>query len=426
MFSMFITFLFGAGLGLFFGLVFLRLAHTYPRERPTARPRTRVKGKRSIPRAAATEWVPQVVQLGPIGKHPNADTLGITHVLGQYPVCLKLDEWKEGDKAIYIPIDTIVPDTERFAWLEGHRRIKARKLRGVFSMGFVEKLECRCPEDVLRRAATGHCHLAECERFWEPGRMVAKDMGLVKYEPPIVSATHGENVDPPEGLDWPDYDLEALRRWGKILQEGERVVITEKLHGANARYVYSGGKLHVGSHHCWKAPPAVDANGVRIEQPNVWWQVAEQMQLASKLSEYPDYMFYGEVYGYVQDLRYGHKPGEVSLRIFDIRDEQGNFLSWTRVEAICRVLGLDTVPVLYVGPWSDTYKALADGTTTLDGGHIREGIVISAERFSEIGRVKLKHIGEGYHLRKEGVSPIMAPRANGVSSEAQAATANAG
>src|SRR5215469_5691983 len=90
-----------------------------------------------------SEWMPQVVQLGSIEKHPNADTLGVTKVLGDYPVITKLDEFHEGDTAIYVPVDTLVPtDNELFKWLDSgkgrtHERVKAKKLRGVFSMGLL-------------------------------------------------------------------------------------------------------------------------------------------------------------------------------------------------------------------------------------------------------------------------------------------------
>lgn len=62
----------------------------------------------------------EVVRLGPITKHPDADTLSITTVLGGYPVILRTGEYKEGDLAVYVPIDSVVPENDpRWEFLGG-------------------------------------------------------------------------------------------------------------------------------------------------------------------------------------------------------------------------------------------------------------------------------------------------------------------
>src|SRR5258707_879624 len=83
----------------------------------------------------------RIVVLPKIGKHPNADTLDIVQVEGGYPCIFKHGSFQPGDKAVYIPVDSIVPEHPAFAWLEGHNRIKARRLRGIFSMGVLIPLK---------------------------------------------------------------------------------------------------------------------------------------------------------------------------------------------------------------------------------------------------------------------------------------------
>ena len=321
-----------------------------------------------------------VVQLPErIGKHPNADTLSICQVNGKYPVIFKTGDFEPGGKAVYIPVDSVV-DTSRpeFNWLD-RPRVKAKKLRGIFSMGF----------------------LVPASNDWDVGQVVAHELGVTKYEEPVLSATHGANVDGPTWLPWAAvYDLEAVRKYGHVLKQGEPVIVTEKVHGTNARFAFSRGELHVGSHKCWK----------KLESSrNVWWEVAERYKLAERFAAYEDHIFYGEIFGWVQDLRYGAKPGETWLRLFDIRGNDGRWLEYDRVVAIANELGIPPVPHLYRGPYSDAVLELCNGDTTLDAGHMREGIVIQAdpERYDEIGRVKLKHVSEAYLLRKEGESPIM-------------------
>ena len=46
-----------------------------------------------------------------IRKHPNADSLEIANVLG-WQVIVQKDLHKEGDKIVFITIDTILPKTE--------------------------------------------------------------------------------------------------------------------------------------------------------------------------------------------------------------------------------------------------------------------------------------------------------------------------
>lgn len=61
-----------------------------------------------------SEWSPQTVRIEKIERHPDADALDIATVLGDYPVICKRDEYKAGDLAGYIPVDTVVPDIEQW------------------------------------------------------------------------------------------------------------------------------------------------------------------------------------------------------------------------------------------------------------------------------------------------------------------------
>jgi RNA ligase (TIGR02306 family) len=174
------------------------------------------------------------------------------------------------------------------------------------------------------------------------------------------------------------------------------VILTEKIHGANGRFVYRDGRLWVGSHKCVKAP----------DKTNLWWSVAEMYRLEERLSQFPDIVLYGEVFGYVQDLRYGMQQGQFRLGFFDAMNlkthqylDVADFTKLAQTE-----LELPTVPVLYVGPWSqELIQQYANGKSTL-ANHVREGFVAKPlkERWDDsIGRVTLKFVGEDYLLRRE-------------------------
>ena len=330
--------------------------------------------------ASMSEFYTEVVKLGSIEKHPNADTLGITNVMGGYPCIVRLGEFQEGDLAVYLSVDAMVNTTqERFAFLaskahaDGFHRIKALRLRGAFSMGLL----CR-PDAGM-----------QC------GDNVAEVWGVRKYEPPLSGCPEGEDVAGPGGI--PKYDIEGLRRFKDALMPGETVWISEKIHGANARFMWYEGRLHIGSHGKWKAPGGAD----------IWNRAAATYKLEEKLQAMPGLLLYGEVYGPVQDMRYGvpKGSGEVRLAFFDaLRKGSLTFLSYDELHQLLFTLDLPPVPLLFHGPWQPSLVSLAEGPSTVPGAaHVREGIVIKPviERTVPVlGRVVLKLHGEGYLTRK--------------------------
>jgi len=118
-------------------------------------------------------------------------------------------------------------------------------------------------------------------------------------------------------------------------------------------------------------------------------------------------ILFGEIYGSVQSLRYGHEKGAVSYRAFDI-SVNGRMMDWDDVVVACEEHGVETVPLLYRGPFSvETLRELSGGDTTLGGGHMREGVVVhpAVERRDERGRrVMLKRLSDEYRLRAERIS----------------------
>lgn len=361
--------------------------------------------------AELSEFNVRVVQVGDVQKHPNADSLSITNIEG-YPVIIKTGSFHPGDRAVYVPVDALVPTSRpefQFLRKEGveRHRIKAVRLRGVFSCGL----------------------LVPADPSWALGQNVQAELDIEKWVPPSERSLEQSGLvrpgkpGKPSKQFAPIYGLDSYRKYGHVLVEGEPVVITEKIHGSNARYLYEGGRLWVGSHKMSRGSTRSrlqemwDRVKLRIlgtfgkkhrahlfmNTGDVWWQIAEQYDLKNKLSKYPGYIFYGEIYGErVQDLTYDSPTGR-KLKIFDIREhESKRWLEHSQVEAICRGLDLETVPLLYTGPWSKDLEKLANGPSTL-AKHTREGVVIRTvpERFdTSVGRVALKLVGEDYLLRK--------------------------
>jgi RNA ligase (TIGR02306 family) len=333
----------------------------------------------------------KVVRLTNVQKHPNADTLSMGEA-GGYPVIFQTATGrKEGDLVAYVPVDSVVPDTEEWSWLGGHRRIRAKRLRGIFSMGMIVDVPPGLNE----------------------GDDCMEALGIVKYEPVMKAELHMQTDNESDPGFLPEYtDIEGYRRHKHVLRPttthtvsgrggedmtvteipGEEVVLTEKVHGCNARYLYRDGRLWVGSHHKIKAYAA----------QNVWWSVADRLGLEARLQRFPGIAIYGEVFGPVQDLKYGRSEPE--LVVFDAYDTfEGRYLDYDDFLAVAAHLDLPTAPELYRGPWSTDLLALANGPTVIGGGkHTREGFVVRPvkERREHMGRVILKVVGEDYLLRK--------------------------
>jgi tRNA-binding EMAP/Myf-like protein len=341
-----------------------------------------------------SEFHVEVNKIKNVQKHPNADTLSVAEING-YPIIFKTGDFNENDLAVHIPIDSIVPDLPEWAFLNGNRKIKAKRLRGIFSMGLVINPK---PE-------------------WKKGQNVQKELGILKYEPEPefvkvvipksgfrkwiwrikkllgLTLNEGQNEKDPGFI--PVYtDIEGFRKYRNILQIEEEVILTEKLHGQNYRFGYINDKMWVGSHHMIK----------RKNRKNKWWQHIFDLNLEQRLKKYPDLVFYGESYGNVQDLKYG--TNDIKLALFDIYDIKAKrYLDYDSFKELAKEVGLETVPELYRGPWNEDLLKLAEGQSTINGAnHVREGFVVKPvrERWDiTIGRVILKMVGEGYLLRKQ-------------------------
>jgi RNA ligase (TIGR02306 family) len=312
--------------------------------------------------------------------HPNADLLEVAQVWG-YTCCVKKGDFQDGQLAAYVTPDSLVPvDRPGFAFLapkakDGRARIRTMKLRGVTSQGLLIPAPPSSAE----------------------GDDVASLLDITHYEPPEPRHGHSNipSGPPVEGPLVPVYDLESWYRYGHLFHEGERVVVTEKIHGTNVRVAFDGEKLHVGSRRQWKAP---------AENCIYRRALARDPFIEEALRANPNVVMYGEVFGDVQDLKYGHGPGVVSVVFFDCFKD-GRFLSPGEHWFDNLYDQLPHPPTLYVGPYEEaTIRALISGKTNAGGDHVSEGIVIEPTEgrwTMECGRLKLKAVNPEYLSRAQ-------------------------
>lgn len=375
-----------------------------------------------------SDWHPCVVKIEKVEHHSDADSLDIVTVLGDYPVITKRGEYKVGDLSYYIPIDSVVPDTQDFYFLcpkayekfeengeikqrqagnkyslgsvpEKYRVIRAKKIRGVYSQGMLfdlGKLYFDLNDTSYGLIEPGASLL---DRF--PG-------GLKKMEEeeedniPNAKKARGANQEKsPTNFSIPFYDLDGLRKYIDCLGENEEIVLTEKIHGSNFSSCFDGEKLWVKSRNFYK----------KRDEDDPWWDAALRYNLEEKLSKYPMMVAFAELYGSVKGFRYDceivNGVMNSKLAFFDVWDtKKMRYLDYDDFVSMMKDLELPTAPLLYRGKWvgkEEMYK-LAEGPTTLGEKHTREGFVLSTtkERFESRlnSRLKIKLVGEGYNLQK--------------------------
>jgi RNA ligase (TIGR02306 family) len=347
--------------------------------------------------------------------HPNADRLEILRFemkgIGEttYEVVSQKGTFQVGDLASYFSVDCLLPTSHPdFRFLterpdgKGKEtyRLRAARLRGVFSQGL----------------------LVPCPSGKSFGEDVAKHFGVTYYSPPEVGSafTPGQPGKKPKKQPFPIYGVDSLKKLPRLFEEGEPVVVTEKIHGTNFRFgwvrrkllgIPFGWKFVVGSHRTIKEPGDGSYYG-----EDLYTTAAERMGLAEKTKLYKGHTFYGELYGLthgganIQDLTYGRK--DTGLVIFDVLDDKGKWFDPFMRMNLCAELALDHAPVIS-GPlkaeecpanllfdlfFLEDLKALADGPSLLAPKQIREGVVVESVTGP---RRKAKFVGQGYLLRKE-------------------------
>ena len=336
----------------------------------------------------------EVVEIEVVRPHSNADRLCLAQIKGWQTVIKKLDDgspqFKPGERVVYIPPDSTLPRplAERLGVvnylsertnLDGDRDlvVKRVRLRGEPSYGIA---------------------VAPDDPDWAAGTDVREHYGIGKFRPPVkFSAGDSEAAHP---LFHRYTDVENLRNYPHVLTEGEDIVVTEKIHGTNARIGYVEGLLVAGSHGLQRQRPEPEAMAT-----NTYWFPATLEPVMSLLDalgqRHKVVILYGEVYGSgIQKLHYGRR-GILGFAAFDLYVDS-RYLDDAEFQETCDRHGVDTVPVLGRGPYSlEFVKDLSSGKTTLPDEHIREGVVVRPvreRRDPKIGRVVLKYLSDDYLL----------------------------
>ena len=214
------------------------------------------------------------------------------------------------------------------------------------------------------------------------------------YKLGFADQLHGDNAKPPKNTP-PTYDVEGFKNYPHTFAEGEEVVVTEKIHGSNARYLFDGKKMHVGSKNLWKSEKSTC----------IWRRALKELPWIEEWCRAnPLCTLYGEVVPTQVGYTYGtDETFPVKFFAFDVLLPEGRWEDKKVFEFTVPVNA--KVPLLYQGPYDEAkIKALVEGKSAVDGKTLREGIVISSatERTVRgLGRAQLK-LKSMKFMEKEG------------------------
>lgn len=352
-----------------------------------------------------------VTKILDIQPHNNAHSLSIATVYG-FQVIVQKDKYKVGDTVVYVPIDSILPQ-----WLEdkifppgskvtlSKHRVRQIRLRKIASQGMLLNLE-----DISDKLGS---YSLEDD--------VSEKLEITKYEPPCRDKEPSGPIKrnrPKENQYFHKYGgLDNIKWFPTMFQDGEEVVVQEKIHGSNVRF----GLAPFDASSLWKkllkflrlAPThewVYGSNNVQLQHryrykgfygENVYGLVLQAGNAKDKLK--PGEIVYGEVYGdgIQKNYNYGCTYGQFKLIIFDVKIQTTDSTKWLNpdeVNAFAKERGFDVVPELYRGPFSmEKMKELTVGDSVLCSQQkVREGVVVRGPVELETGRRVLKVISEAY------------------------------
>lgn len=355
-----------------------------------------------------------------IKQHPGADRLEIAMVYG-FQVVVQKDKYKAGDKIIYCPIDSILPqDLEDVLFpvdvkikLHNHR-VRQIRIRGLASQGMI--------------IDPGIFHFRGIKL--KPALKLEEDLseilGITKYEPPAIgpSQTTGKGHERNKKQDNPHFrkfnGIGNIKWFPDLFTEQDEVVIQEKIHGSHIRFgkaPYAATTIYKKIKKWLRLAPQWEnvygSNNVEISNKltysgyygdDIYGSLLKKYDVFSKVK--PGEFVHAELYGdgVQKNYQYGCKQGEHKLIIFDVRvlleDGKHKWLNPEEVEIYAKERGFDMVPVLYRGKYNKelAYELTGGESVLAPSQKVREGIVIK-DRFNydnEQSKKCVKWINETY------------------------------
>ena len=354
-----------------------------------------------------------VARIGEIVPIPGADNIEVA-LAGGWQAITKKGDYQVDDLVIVATTDAVIPQELSDAmnvtnYLRKGQRVRTVKLRGVYS-------ECLIIPFKYAREAARHANTK-----WDEGEDMMDLFKIYKYEPPVreVVVSGGRKVKYKDNpLFYVYHKFPNTKNVPGLFTEEDEVEISRKIHGTNARYgVVKKKKISLwdrvrkffgnewveyefvyGSHNVEKGSDSQGYYGT-----DVWKEVADKYNIKENLwALFRNYkelgyveegiIIYGEIFGPGIQKNYDYGLTELKYNGFDVQidgeycDVKGSFMLQT-------MLGLDYVPVLYYGKWSQEVQDSFVFNNYIEGTKVpHEGVVI-------------KHISGNRHKVAKVINP---------------------
>ena len=337
-----------------------------------------------------------VGRIGEIQPIEGADNIELVMV-GGWQAITKKGEYQVGDKVVVATTDAVIPQAlsdlmEVTGYLRKGQRVRTVKLRGVYSECLLIPFKYLEPKSLENNVEEGHDMMGI--------------LGITKYEPPVKMvemSVGGRKIKYHQNPNFHVYyKFPNLKNTPEMFNEEDRVSITRKLHGTNARYgIVRKKKLSLldrvrkffgnkwvefeyvyGSHNVEKGS---DSQG--FYSTDVWRTIADEYKIKEKLWEYVKEYFtpqllgsgvviYGEIYGHGIQKNYEYGLQDMKFAGFDVEID-GTYQSFFNERGIFETLGLEKVELLYTGLWNKEIQDRFVFNNYIQGTKVpHEGIVV--------------------------------------------------
>lgn len=324
-------------------------------------------------------------------------------VVGGWVVVIKKGEFKVGQLAVYLEIDSWVPheiapflskgqEPREYNGVKGER-LRTAKFRGQISQGLLLPVynDRTGIYLMIYNDEVGEYSLTVAE-----GDDVTQELGIQKWEAPIPAQLAGdvEGVFPsfvPKTDEERIQNLtEELKEWSKDLNM--KFEITEKLDGSSMTVYHKDGKFGVCSRN-W---------ALKETEGNSLWKVARHYYLENILTKEGNYAVQGELIGEgIQGNPYKIKGQDYYVyNVYDINEQR--YLCPHERQDFVKRHNLKHVPILFDNvslfeQTTGTILGMAEGKSVLNNTTEREGIV-----FKHNGKASFKAISNKFLLKYGG------------------------
>ena len=334
-----------------------------------------------------------VGRIGEIRPIEGADNIELAIVNGWHAITKK-GQHNVDEQVIIATTDAVIPlsisdELGVTGYLRKGQRVRTVKLRGVYSECLIMPLDLLVFIDNIN-----------------DGDDMMEMLGVIKYEPPVKMVEMSVGGRKFKYHQNPNfhvyYKFPNLKNVPELFTEEDRVSITRKLHGTNARFgIVKKKNLSLwdrvrkffgnewvyfeyvyGSHNVEKGSDSQGFYGT-----DVWRTVADEYKIKTKLWEYvkkyytptllgSGIVIYGEIYGHGIQKNYDYGLKDIKFAGFDIEID-GKYQTFFNERGIFDTLDLPKVELLYSGLWDKTVQDGFVFNNFIEGTKVpHEGIVV--------------------------------------------------